>query len=119
MRIADDIGVQHARRQTRIEIRTAQPLPADVPPFEESEKHALSDGGTLLTVYSARLDSGMNFLETQPLRGNTTVDVTVLSTAPSIGSITGSPVTFTGVPQSAGALATWTIGLTSSSSGAL
>jgi ABC-2 type transport system ATP-binding protein len=40
--------------QSRIEIRTAQPLPADVPPFEESEKHALSDGGTLLTVYSAR-----------------------------------------------------------------
>jgi len=40
--------------QSRIEIRTAQPLPADVPPFEESEKHALSDGGTLLTVYSPR-----------------------------------------------------------------
>src|SRR5216117_1751052 len=40
--------------QCRIEIRTAQPLPADVPPFEESEKHALSDGGTLLTVYSPR-----------------------------------------------------------------
>ena len=40
--------------QSRIEIRTAQPLPPDVPQFQDSEKSILNEDRTLLTVYSAR-----------------------------------------------------------------
>ncbi len=40
--------------QSRVEIQTAQPMPAEVPQFQESEKHVLSEDRTRLTVYSAR-----------------------------------------------------------------
>jgi ABC-2 type transport system ATP-binding protein len=40
--------------QSHIEIRTEQPMPADVPRFQESEKHLLSEDRTRLTVYSTR-----------------------------------------------------------------
>jgi ABC-2 type transport system ATP-binding protein len=40
--------------QSRIDLQTAQPMPAEVPQFQESEKHALSEDRTLLTVYSTR-----------------------------------------------------------------
>ena len=39
---------------SRIEIATAQPMPAEVPHFEASEKHVLNDARTLLTVFSTR-----------------------------------------------------------------
>jgi len=39
---------------SRIEISTAQPMPGEVPQFEASEKVALNDQRTLLTVYSTR-----------------------------------------------------------------
>ena len=40
--------------QSHIEIRTAQPMPIDVPHFQESEKHVLSEERTHMTVYSTR-----------------------------------------------------------------
>ena len=40
--------------QSHIEIHTEQPMPADVPRFQESEKHLLSDDRMVLTVYSTR-----------------------------------------------------------------
>jgi ABC-2 type transport system ATP-binding protein len=40
--------------QSRVEIQTAQPMPAVVPHFEHSEKHTLSDDRLHLTVYSTR-----------------------------------------------------------------
>ena len=40
--------------QSRVEIKTVQPMPAEVPAFQESQKHALSDDRKTLTVYSGR-----------------------------------------------------------------
>ncbi len=40
--------------QSRIEIRTAQPMPAEVPAFQESEKSVLAEERKLLTIYSTR-----------------------------------------------------------------
>ncbi len=40
--------------QSRIDIRTAQPMPAEMPNFQDSAKHALSEDRLLLTVYSTR-----------------------------------------------------------------
>jgi ABC-2 type transport system ATP-binding protein len=40
--------------QSHIEIHTAQPMPAEVPQFQESAKHVLNADRTLLTVYSTR-----------------------------------------------------------------
>lgn len=40
--------------QSRIEIMTAQRMPAEIPPFHEAAGHALDGDGKLLTVYSAR-----------------------------------------------------------------
>jgi len=40
--------------QSRVEIHTAQPMPMDVPRFEHSEKHTLTDDRLHLTVYSTR-----------------------------------------------------------------
>jgi ABC-2 type transport system ATP-binding protein len=40
--------------QSRVEIHTAQPMPQEVPRFEHSEKHTLSDDRLHLTVYSTR-----------------------------------------------------------------
>jgi ABC-2 type transport system ATP-binding protein len=40
--------------QSRIEIRTAQPMPAEVPSFQEAEKSVLDAERKLLTVYSTR-----------------------------------------------------------------
>jgi len=39
---------------SRIEIHTAQPMPSEVPVFQESEKRVLNEGRTVLTVYSTR-----------------------------------------------------------------
>ena len=40
--------------QSRIEILTAQPMPTEVPRFQDAEKSALSADGKMLTVYSSR-----------------------------------------------------------------
>jgi ABC-2 type transport system ATP-binding protein len=40
--------------QSRIEVATAQPMPADLPAFEAVAKHALSDDGKTLVVHSTR-----------------------------------------------------------------
>jgi ABC-2 type transport system ATP-binding protein len=40
--------------QSLVEIRTEQPMPIEVPRFQESEKHILSDDRRSLSVYSAR-----------------------------------------------------------------
>jgi len=40
--------------QSRVEIRTAQPMPSDVPVFEATEKTVRSEDGMVLTVYSNR-----------------------------------------------------------------
>jgi ABC-2 type transport system ATP-binding protein len=40
--------------QSLVEIRTQQPMPAEVPKFEYSDKHALSEDRCALTVYSTR-----------------------------------------------------------------
>lgn len=40
--------------QSRIEILTAQPMPAEIPRFQDAEKSALSADGKMLTVYSSR-----------------------------------------------------------------
>src|SRR6266404_1194582 len=40
--------------QSHIEIRTVQPMPAEVPAFQESEKHILSEDRMQMTVYSTR-----------------------------------------------------------------
>jgi ABC-2 type transport system ATP-binding protein len=40
--------------QSLVEIRTEQPMPAEVPQFQESQKHVLSDDRRVLTVYSTR-----------------------------------------------------------------
>jgi len=40
--------------QSRVEIQTAQPMPPEVPKFEHSEKHTLTDDRLRLVVYSTR-----------------------------------------------------------------
>jgi ABC-2 type transport system ATP-binding protein len=40
--------------QSRIEIATAQAMPAEIPQFQHAEKHALAQGAKLLTIYSSR-----------------------------------------------------------------
>jgi len=45
---------QKAGGESKIEIRTAQPMPVDVPVFEASEKSTRSEDGLRLTVYSSR-----------------------------------------------------------------
>ena len=45
---------QKAGGESKIEIRTAQPMPVDVPVFEASEKSTRSEDGLTLTVYSSR-----------------------------------------------------------------
>ena len=40
--------------QSRIEILTVQPMPGDVPQFQDAEKCTFSNEGKLLTVYSSR-----------------------------------------------------------------
>jgi ABC-2 type transport system ATP-binding protein len=45
---------QQTPGQSRVEIRTVQPMPADVPAFEAAEKSVRSDDGKVLTVYSSR-----------------------------------------------------------------
>ena len=39
---------------SRVEIHTAQPMPEEVPNFQEAEKFVMSDDRKLLNVYSAR-----------------------------------------------------------------
>lgn len=39
---------------SRIEIVTAQPMPAEIPVFQEAEKHSVDGDGRMLIVYSAR-----------------------------------------------------------------
>jgi ABC-2 type transport system ATP-binding protein len=45
---------QKTAGKSMVEIRTAQPMPVDVPPFEEAEKSVRSEDGKSLTVYSSR-----------------------------------------------------------------
>ena len=45
---------QQTLGQSRIEVGTSQPMPREVPPFPETEKHLLSDDAKRLTIYSAR-----------------------------------------------------------------
>jgi ABC-2 type transport system ATP-binding protein len=40
--------------QSRVEIKTAQPMPAEVPAFQEAQKHVLSEDRKELTVYSGK-----------------------------------------------------------------
>ena len=49
-----------------------------------------------MTVYSGRLDSSLNFIEPQPLRGGISVNVPVTTSDNNIGSISVSPVAFNG-----------------------
>src|SRR5262249_33617773 len=49
-----------------------------------------------LTIMSALLDPAGNFQAEQAVRGGLTVNVNVSSSNPSIGTITASPVTFSG-----------------------
>ena len=51
---------------------------------------------TNLSLLSTRLDSGFNSIEPQPVRGGLTIDVPVASATLATGTITGSPVRFTG-----------------------
>jgi hypothetical protein len=52
-------------------------------------------------VYAARLDPlTLNYAETQPVRGGLTVNVPVVSSTESVGTITGSPAIFNGGDQS-------------------
>jgi len=39
---------------SRVEIQTAQPMPFEVPNFQEAEKFVMSDDRKILSVYSAR-----------------------------------------------------------------
>jgi hypothetical protein len=57
--------------------------------------------GTTLTVFAARLDQALSFVEPQLLRGGATASVNVLSSDPTVGTITGSPLAFTGGVSSA------------------
>ena len=45
---------QQTLGQSRIEVLTQQPMPAEVPRFQDSEKSLRREDGKLLTVYSAR-----------------------------------------------------------------
>jgi ABC-2 type transport system ATP-binding protein len=45
---------QQTPGQSRVEIRTAQPMPAEVPVFEAAERSVRSEDGKVLTVYSNR-----------------------------------------------------------------
>jgi PKD domain len=56
---------------------------------------------TTFTVAAVRLDATLSFAEVQPLRGGTSVKVTVDSSSASVGTISGSPVTFSGGDQGA------------------
>src|SRR5262249_17037070 len=56
---------------------------------------------TALTVYPARLDASLNFVEAQALRAGATASVDVLSSNLSVGTITGSPAALAGGSASA------------------
>lgn len=56
-----------------------------------------------LTVYAARLTPARAYVEPQPVRGGLSVNVQVTSSNPSVGTITTSPVNFTGGISSRGA----------------
>jgi ABC-2 type transport system ATP-binding protein len=45
---------QQTLGQSCIEVMTTQPMPGEVPQFQDSEKHVRKDDGRLLTVYSTR-----------------------------------------------------------------
>jgi hypothetical protein len=48
---------------------------------------------TVLTVSAARLDASLNFIETQPLRGNTSATVTLANSNPTLGNLAPGSVT--------------------------
>src|SRR5205814_5635038 len=56
-----------------------------VPSFSSSQ-----GVGTTLTVFAARLDAGMKFVEAQAVRGGATADVTITSSNTSVGTIAGA-----------------------------
>lgn len=68
----------------------------------------------VLTVSAARLDASLNFIETQPLRGDTSATVTLANSSPSLGSLAPSSVTLDGGKVSA--TATFTAALSTSGS---
>jgi ABC-2 type transport system ATP-binding protein len=45
---------QQTLGQSRIEVVTEQPMPQDIPQFEDAEKHVVSDDRKLLAIYSTR-----------------------------------------------------------------
>jgi ABC-2 type transport system ATP-binding protein len=45
---------QQTLGQSRVEVSTTQPMPAEIPRFEAVERHLRSDDGKSLTVYSSR-----------------------------------------------------------------
>jgi ABC-2 type transport system ATP-binding protein len=45
---------QQTLGQSRVEVATTQPMPIEVPRFEDAERHLRSDDGKSLTVYSTR-----------------------------------------------------------------
>jgi hypothetical protein len=51
---------------------------------------------TPITVFSAVLDTDLNFVDDQPLRGGISASIPVSSSNPAIGTITTSPVTIAG-----------------------
>jgi hypothetical protein len=54
-----------------------------------------SPGSTAsVTVSAAQLDTSGNYVQSQPLAGGAMVPVTVTSSTPAVGTISGSPVTF-------------------------
>ena len=65
-----------------------------------ASKFTTSQGlNTNLSVYAARLDSAFNFVETQRLRGGFTASVNVTSVNTTVGTITLSPLVFSGGDQ--------------------
>jgi hypothetical protein len=61
----------------------------------------VAQGNQPIFVYSARLDSSSNFVETMPLTGGSSVSVAVTSSNASVGTIVTSPVTITAGNSSA------------------
>ncbi|MDX2153758.1 MAG: PKD domain-containing protein [Bryobacteraceae bacterium] len=59
-------------------------------------------GPSNLTLYAAQLDASLNYVATQTLRGGMTVSVPVISSLPTVGTITVSPVSMAAGASSAG-----------------
>ena len=72
-------------------------LSSPVPPgLGTSFNTTTTSANTTLTINAAQLDSSFNYVALGQLRGGVTVNVPVTSGTPATGTITTSPVTFTG-----------------------